>query len=410
MKKLIKFFVIILGVIFFNMTLVGAEITKGTPTSNKICGNISWASPFYNEGDRLYSGNDTSDTLYVDASSEEELKKCIMASIQSMRGVFFIHYTGDSENLKNLLKDTLDGRYDYSGYGRCLMKCWKCSYDGYSNNVMINFNIEYVESKEQADAVDKKIREILAGLITVDMNEFQKEKAIHDYIVKNVAYDETKDKYSDYDGLFNGKTVCQGYALLNYKMLTMAGIKTRIVIGIAGGAPHGWNMVNIKDNWYHVDCTWDDPIPDIQGRVNNGYFNVTDDAIEKDHSWDKTKYEACTSLFKYESLKEVLFEPTGQYKVVKNIKDASVDRKFTIKFSKELNKDILNKDSIVFVKGYDGEKLSFKIENLGTSLVITPEEKLKPFTKYYIIINEGITAVDGSETNGNVLIKIETAL
>lgn len=407
MRNLIKFFVIVLGILFINISLVGAESIK----DNRISGGVSWSSPFYEDGNKSYSSNDSSDTLYVEASTEEELKETVLANVQEMKESFFIHYTGDASKLSNLLKDILDGCYDYSGYNTCLIKRWECSYNGYENNIIITFDVQYIETKEQFELVDKKVREILSTLITADMNEFKKEKVIHDYIVKNVAYDETEDKHSDYDALFYGKTVCQGYALLNYKMLTIAGIKVRIVTGTAGkDVPHAWNMVNIKDSWYQVDCTWDDPVPDVQGRVKRDFFNVTDSFIGKNHSWDKSKYEPCIEVFQADRVNAPMFEPEGSYKVVKDIKDVYADKRFTVKFSKELDKDGLSKDSIELIQGYDSRSVAIKVENLGSNIIIIPEEKLKPCTKYYIIINNGIRAADKSKLDGSALIKIETSL
>lgn len=89
-------------------------------------------------------------------------------------------------------------------------------------------------------------------------------KKIHAWIEQNVAYDATLIKHSDYDALVPPyKTVCQGYALLSYKMLNQAGIQTKIVEGTAGGQAHAWNLVNLDGTWHHFDATWDDPIPDV---------------------------------------------------------------------------------------------------------------------------------------------------
>ncbi|MEI0738921.1 transglutaminase domain-containing protein [Paenibacillus sp. JTLBN-2024] len=65
------------------------------------------------------------------------------------------------------------------------------------------------------------------------MNDHEKIKAIHDWIVLHLKYDETLQKYTAYDGLSSGSTVCQGYSLLAYKMLKDAGITNRIVEGTA---------------------------------------------------------------------------------------------------------------------------------------------------------------------------------
>ena len=42
---------------------------------------------------------------------------------------------------------------------------------------------------------------------------------------------------------------------------------------------HAWNLIKIDGEWYHIDVTWDDPTPDLLGRVNHVFFLISDDAI-----------------------------------------------------------------------------------------------------------------------------------
>ena len=37
--------------------------------------------------------------------------------------------------------------------------------------------------------------------------------------------------------------------------------------------------------WYMVDVTWDDPVPDTPGQVLYGYFNITDEKMKQDHTY-----------------------------------------------------------------------------------------------------------------------------
>jgi len=53
-------------------------------------------------------------------------------------------------------------------------------------------------------------------------------------------------------------------------------------------------LVNIDSSWYHLDATWDDPVPDQKGRIRYTYFNVPDSIMQKDHSWNVLEYPAAT--------------------------------------------------------------------------------------------------------------------
>ena len=45
-----------------------------------------------------------------------------------------------------------------------------------------------------------------------------------------------------------------------------------------------WNIVNIGGDYYHLDCTWDDPVSDDGGKLRMyTYFNLSDEMISGTH-------------------------------------------------------------------------------------------------------------------------------
>lgn len=167
-----------------------------------------------------------------------------------------------------------------------------------SSGINATFTITYLENKTQTAYVTTQVKQILKEIIKPTMDDFQKERAIHDYIVSNIAYDTNLMNYSAYAALTKGKTVCQGFALLTYRMLDEVGITNRIVEGYAGGISHAWNLVQIEGNWYQLDTTWDDPVPFEKGRIIDTYFNLTDAELGKDHSWIRSNYPTATTIYK----------------------------------------------------------------------------------------------------------------
>ncbi|MBV7274693.1 Ig-like domain-containing protein [Clostridiaceae bacterium UIB06] len=230
-----------------------------------------------------------------------DLENIIKSNMYNRNTSFTVYYKGNTSSLKSDIEYVVNGildrddylKYSYAGYG------FKA--DGYENDVTINFSFKYLTTKSQEDFVDSKVNSILGQIIDSSMTNDQKEKIIHDYIVKNVQYDMSLTRYSAYDALYEGKTVCQGYALLTYKMLSNVGIETRIVTGSANNGQetesHAWNLVKINGNWYHLDCTWDDPVPDVAGRVRYDYYNLTDSKMELDHTWDHSSYPSATTVY-----------------------------------------------------------------------------------------------------------------
>lgn len=173
----------------------------------------------------------------------------------------------------------------------------------------IKFKIKYLTNKAQEEIVQKKVDQVLANIITPSMTTFQKVKAVNDYIVSNAKYGEStkSSPHSAHALLIEGQAVCQGYALLTYKMLNQIGVDVQYVVGVVdGNVPHAWNLVKIDGKWYHLDTTWNDPVPDRKGAVRYQYFLVDDRTMAQDHSWIASDYPKATST-KYSYYHDVDF-------------------------------------------------------------------------------------------------------
>ena len=170
----------------------------------------------------------------------------------------------------------------------------------YWNDGQLDF--KYIDSKDNIklmrSELDKKVDYILKNNITDSMTNLEKVMAIHDYIVLNTEYDENgKFAFDAYGILIKGKGVCQGYSLSAKLLLNKLGIECICVP--SDEMRHMWNMVNIDGEWYHMDCTWDDPVPDRKGIVGYEYFALSDKDIstgKKPHTgWDKNVFPKCSN-------------------------------------------------------------------------------------------------------------------
>ncbi len=237
--------------------------------------------------------------IYADgdsAASPIDLADKVKTAMISRNLTYTIQYTGDasiSNNIKNIFTEIFDSD-DYLHY---ITKSYGTTIYGAAGNLTMKFNFSYWETLAQSQFVENKVDEVLNNIISPGMNDYQKEKAIHDWIVANVIYDSSLVQHSAYAALASPyKTVCQGYSLLAYKMLTEAGVEARIIEGKAGNQNHAWLLVNLDGVHYHLDPTWDDPVPDVPGRIKYDYYNLTDEEIKVNHSWTKSYPEANTSF------------------------------------------------------------------------------------------------------------------
>ena len=164
----------------------------------------------------------------------------------------------------------------------------------YSNG---KFEIKYIDSKKvvknMIEELDNKINNILNEHISDTMSDMEKVKAIHDYIVLNTKYLQTKYCYDPYGVIVKGEAVCQGYAESMKLLLNKIGIECIYVS--SQEMNHGWNIVNIDGEYYHIDATWNDPISNEDNSIRYKYFALTDEEISKTHTWDKSKYPSCNS-------------------------------------------------------------------------------------------------------------------
>lgn len=172
------------------------------------------------------------------------------------------------------------------------------SYKGYAHTTLaglspameIEYTLDYYDNAGQEAEVNEKVREIIAGLELDGKTDFEKIAAIHDYICDNVEY-EVSEKggesvRSAYGALIKGHAVCQGYSVSLYRLLLEAGIDNRIIYGqgLAGDGStglHSWNIIELNDEYYYIDVTWDDV------GHNYKYFMVpAETGFEEDHLAD----------------------------------------------------------------------------------------------------------------------------
>lgn len=176
------------------------------------------------------------------------------------------------------------------------------------------------DAEPKAEKLYEIVKDILDSQITEGMSDYEKELALHDYLTTHCKYsaDTTQpaesDIYRAYGALVNQDAVCNGYAEALQLLFACVGIRSEFVVGTADGIDHAWNLVEIDGKWYHLDATWDDPIPDQGEKVLHPYFNVTDDIMAKNHTWDREAYPKAYSMdANYYKMQNAYFESFNTY-------------------------------------------------------------------------------------------------
>lgn len=142
----------------------------------------------------------------------------------------------------------------------------------------INIIVEKLYNDSTINVLNQKIDTIYNELITDNMNDYDKIKTIHDYIIDNSVYDEQRanNLYNDYRSEFSsniatgpllqGHGICSGYTDAMALFLNKMNIPNYKI----SSETHIWNLVYINNEWLHLDLTWDDPV------INNGEINTID--------------------------------------------------------------------------------------------------------------------------------------
>ena len=128
----------------------------------------------------------------------------------------------------------------------------------------LKFTFGYYTDYAQEEETAELITQALDDLDLENDTDIEKIKKIAAYICSAVTYDyeHLEDttyllKHTAYAAIHDHTAVCQGYALLFYRMALEAGLEARILSGRAFGDLHAWNIVRIEDRYYLLDCTWD---------------------------------------------------------------------------------------------------------------------------------------------------------
>lgn len=180
--------------------------------------------------------------------------------------------------------------------------------------------VEIPDTEKKAKQLYEAITCIMNECVDETMSDYEKELALHDYLVKNCRYSQNvsqptgSDIYRAYGALVNGDAVCNGYAEALQLLFMCAGVESRFVIGTADGVDHAWNLVCLDGLWYHLDATWDDPVPDKGETAIHSFFNVTDAIMEKSHTWEIKDYPNATSMnYNYYVHNNLYFEDFEDY-------------------------------------------------------------------------------------------------
>lgn len=265
--------------------------------------------PVVSETVATYTDEDfTKDNIYSDIESlAERLDEEILGGAEAFTVYLKDMDAGEIDNINHALNGIYGSGATYQKVG------------GFGDNyqkveIHMKRNVNYYVLKAYKDnepiSTDmpeaKALYGIVKGVINTyiepGMTDYDKELAVHDYLVKHCHYSSNPNQDSDsniyraYGALVDEDAVCNGYAEAIKLIFDCIGMESKMVVGTADGIDHAWNLVKIGENWYHLDATWDDPLPDQGDKIMHPYFNVSDDILSNNHTWNQSDYPKATDM------------------------------------------------------------------------------------------------------------------
>lgn len=144
----------------------------------------------------------------------------------------------------------------------------------------VKIEVEKAYSESDIKLIKEAVKNIEKKVFDDSLSTKDQIKAIHDYIIDNSKYDSNRtdngviEYKSDiaYGPLIEGYGICGGYSDAMELFLEDMNIKSYKI----SSESHVWNAVNLFDNWYHLDLTWDDPVTNTGvDLIEDKYFMIS---------------------------------------------------------------------------------------------------------------------------------------
>lgn len=334
-KRLILLIMILLVLLFSSCGSIGALSKKNSDAS---VSTAKQNNATHEQAENTNSEDDISsdefDGFYYNKLDDNQ-KKAYVKMIKAVK-----NHT-DSVEVGSVDKDSLTEIFQAVSYDNPEICCLDNNFSWSSLFGKITLNLNFLYDKSECSSRTEELKKAKSKIIkgvNEDMDDFQKELYVHDYIIMNCQYKDQasgSNQYTAYGALVNGEAVCEGYARAVKYILDDLNIENRLIIGDARGSDdsiesHMWNIVRIDGEYYHLDPTWNAPVTGKGSGLRHIYFNLSDEEILKDHlNFDDLTY--CGSMdSNYFARRGMLFEKIDEAAGTKIVKEIVKNEKKNI--------------------------------------------------------------------------------
>lgn len=239
--------------------------------------------------------------LFVDVdencSTIDEMKAYIVKKLTETADEIDFYIPTDvytSEVLYDVIFNQICEEYMIETMGMQKYTVTTMSYDLY--RIAVNIDFSYFNDKYSIDEVKdmkkqslSKAKDIVKNLDLANKTEYERVAAINQYLCDNCEYPKsepyTAESHSIYGALIEKSAVCEGYARAAQLLFSLSDINSYYVTGDTKEGGHAWNIVEVDNQYYQLDVTWNDSV-----YQPNAYFLITDNEMSLSRTWDRQKY------------------------------------------------------------------------------------------------------------------------
>ncbi len=316
----------------------------------------------------------------VECSTIEEAGRITRSGLKLRNKTIQITYKTNTRLSSSIYEKIIDEAMKHTGvptegdYIAWQYGAWNARGEGKAYNGIyyytLTFTFKYYTTYEQERTMDRAVSNLL-NTLNLKGSDYEKVTAIYDYICSNISYDYTSSgtlKHTAYAALINKKSVCQGYAVLFYRLALESKIDARLIAGLGNGGAHGWNIVKIGNRYYNLDATWDAG----HSSRNYNYYLLSDDNFIK-HTRD-SEYLTSDFYAKYPMGTQNYTAVTQVSGVWRMVKDGKVQYYYTGFGDNEYGTWFVKDGAVNFnyVGSYLKNNVSYIIEGAKVVATVSP--------------------------------------
>lgn len=263
--------------------------------------NLEEKNEYHKEYDYIFVQN----TNNLHPTNKQEIMNIIYTTLNN--GLEETTFYCDYDECINDINNIAENREYLSSINNMVhpFNSYKNIYFTITNYGKITISIKRQYSDSEILLINNKIDEIIENLNLNNLNDYDRIKAFHDYIINNAKYDSTvsieSQLYTDTNSnkatglLFENKAVCSGYSDTLAIFLNKYGYNNYKI----SSDEHIWNLIYIDNAWKHIDATWDDPIA-VDGRdilIHDFFMIDTQTLFDKEKELEKDNHNYDTNIY-----------------------------------------------------------------------------------------------------------------